>query len=169
MNAVKTILHPTDFSKCSEQALELACIIARDQNARLIVLHVVPPVESVTVGGSFSAVRRAECCEQDLKVYREEMQKKLQHLRFPSLRIRPECILLEGDAAKEILRTAEDRTCEMIVMGTHGQTGEFPRVMGSVAQQVTQKAPCSVLTVKLSRAQWQPGRDTEAQEACVMI
>jgi len=169
MQSIKTILHATDFSKCSEPALDLACMIARDQNARLIVLHVVPPMGPVVAGGNLSAVRRAECCEQDLKSYREEMQNKLQHLRLPALQIRPECILKEGDAAKEIIRSAENCTCDLIVMGTHGQTGEFPRLMGSVAKEVTEKAPFSVLTVKMPRAQWRHSPPTDAEEACVVI
>lgn len=42
---VETILHPTDFSAHSQLALELACSLAREQTARLVLLHVaVPPV-----------------------------------------------------------------------------------------------------------------------------
>src|SRR6516225_9277064 len=39
---IRSILHPTDFSVPSNSALTLACSLARDQGAHLIVLHVVP-------------------------------------------------------------------------------------------------------------------------------
>ena len=41
MLAVNTILHPTDFSERSQYAFWLACPLARDYGARLIVVHVV--------------------------------------------------------------------------------------------------------------------------------
>jgi len=44
MLAIHTILHPTDFSDRSVYAFELACALARDYCARLIVLHVAVPV-----------------------------------------------------------------------------------------------------------------------------
>ena len=40
MLALRTILHPTDFSDRSQYAFWLACALARDYGARLIVLHV---------------------------------------------------------------------------------------------------------------------------------
>src|SRR5689334_10092186 len=48
MLAFKTILHPTDFSEQSSVAFQLACALARDHGARLIVLHVAE--EPVTIG-----------------------------------------------------------------------------------------------------------------------
>ena len=38
MLALQTILHPTDFSEHSNNAFHLACALARDYNARLVVL-----------------------------------------------------------------------------------------------------------------------------------
>ena len=43
MAPIHTILHPTDFSGQSAYALRLACSLARDYDARLVVLHVVEP------------------------------------------------------------------------------------------------------------------------------
>src|SRR5207247_9050465 len=57
-------------------------------------------------------------------------------------------ILLEGDAAKEIVELARDSQCDLIVMGTHGRTGLGRLLMGSVAEQVMRRAPCPVLTIK---------------------
>jgi nucleotide-binding universal stress UspA family protein len=41
MLPIRTILHPTDFSERSANAFQLACSLARDSGARLIVLHVL--------------------------------------------------------------------------------------------------------------------------------
>lgn len=40
MLTINTILHPTDFSEASDYAFHFACALARDYNARLILLHV---------------------------------------------------------------------------------------------------------------------------------
>ncbi len=37
---------------------------------------------------------------------------------------------------------------DLIVLGTHGQSGLGHLLMGSVAEQVVRKAPCPVLTLK---------------------
>jgi nucleotide-binding universal stress UspA family protein len=42
MLPVKTLLHPTDVTEPSRHAFDLACQIARDRGARVVVLHAVP-------------------------------------------------------------------------------------------------------------------------------
>ena len=43
MSTYDVILHPTDFSEDSDQAFQLACNMARDQFASLVVVHALPP------------------------------------------------------------------------------------------------------------------------------
>jgi HlyD family secretion protein len=43
MFPIKALLHPTDLTEASRHAFDLACQIARDRGARVVVLHVVPP------------------------------------------------------------------------------------------------------------------------------
>jgi nucleotide-binding universal stress UspA family protein len=43
MLAIRRILHPTDFSDLSPPAFEMACSLARDFGAELVVCHVSPP------------------------------------------------------------------------------------------------------------------------------
>ena len=164
MEPIKTILHPTDFSRHSQHALRLACALAREQNARLIILHCVPPEAAVVVGPEVSALRRAECYQQDLNSYRDEMANKLEQLPVSGLRSRPERLLKEGDAATVILHTAQDASCDLVVMGTHGRTGAIRKLMGSVAEEVSQKALCPVVTVKVPLAEPKPVEETEEAE-----
>jgi nucleotide-binding universal stress UspA family protein len=169
MNPIKMILHPTDFSKHSQYALGVVCALARDQDARLLILHVVPSAAPVTGGGDVAALRRAECGQQDLKSYREEMLNKLQHLPLPGLKARVERLLKEGDAAKVILSTAQDSSCDLIVMGTYGKTGQARQLMGSVAEEVMQKASCPVLTVKVPLIEPRPTEQLAPEEAGVIL
>jgi nucleotide-binding universal stress UspA family protein len=128
---IQTILHPTDFSGHSGYAFPLACSLARERGARLIVVHVMPVL-----------------LVEEKRFYREEMAGKLNRLGAPDCRFRVEHRLEEGDAATQILRVAQDTACDLIVMGTHGNTGLGRFLMGSVAEQVLRGAACPVLTVR---------------------
>jgi nucleotide-binding universal stress UspA family protein len=139
MLTLRTILHPTDFSERSEAAFRLACSLARDHRARLIVLHVIPPPVSHA-----EAVAR-----QEPHSYREERWNDLYRLQAPGTGMDIEHRLADGDPAAEILRVAEESPCDLIVMGTHGRTGLGRLLTGSVAEQVLRHSACPVLTVKM--------------------
>jgi len=167
MTFIKTILHPTDFSRAAEQALRLACALAREQGSRLIVLHVVPA--PVAWRDDVAELPRTERYERDLRSYREEMKDKLERLPLPGLPVHAERLLEEGSTARVILDTAEHELCDLIVMGTHGRTEEARRLMGSVAEEVARNATCPVVTVKVPLAEPQPADLTVPEEASVIL
>jgi nucleotide-binding universal stress UspA family protein len=51
MALFRTILHPTDFSPGSAAAFDYTCDLARDYDARLIVVHAFGPVVLVGADG----------------------------------------------------------------------------------------------------------------------
>jgi nucleotide-binding universal stress UspA family protein len=135
---IRTILHPTDFSEPAACAFALACSLARDCGARLVVLHVDrPPVGHDAV----IAHRQPE-------EYEKPLWDLLNRLRVPDPNVEIELRLVEGDPKTEILRGAEEEGCDLIVLGTQGRTGLPRLVVGSVAEQVLRHAGCPVLTVK---------------------
>src|SRR5262245_59381689 len=139
MLPIHTILHPTDFSDRSEYALHLACALARDHGARLIVVHVVPqPVVAYMDG----------VLPPDPEVVLRESKGLLDRLAVPDPDLPVERRLEEGDPASEVLRVAGEVEANLIVMGTHGRTGLGRLLMGSVAEEVVRRAPCPVLTLK---------------------
>jgi len=135
MLLLRTILHPTDFSPAAEYAFKLAASLAREHGAELLVLHVRPP-----------KVREVPVWLQKEEIWEEfhRLEQTDPHIR--DIRIRSEFV--DGDPAREILSMAEKVGCDLIVMGTHGRTGLNRVLMGSVAEQVSRKAVCPVLTVK---------------------
>ena len=56
--------------------------------------------------------------------------------------------LHSGDYANEVLSAAEERGADMIIMGRRGLSTLKGIMVGSVSQKVSQRARCSVLTVK---------------------
>jgi nucleotide-binding universal stress UspA family protein len=139
MLPIHTILHPTDFSDRSGCAYQLACALARDYGARLVLLHVKPPDVIYGEGYVLPPDPEAERCE---------LLNRLEGLRPPDLTSEVYRVLQEGSPTEEILRTAEEVQADLIVMGTHGRTGLERLLLGSVAEAVLRQAPCPVLTVK---------------------
>lgn len=56
-------------------------------------------------------------------------------------------LLLEGDPADEIVKTAEKEEVDLIVLGT-GKNRIDKRLLGSVSEKVIHSAPCTVLLVR---------------------
>jgi len=53
-----------------------------------------------------------------------------------------------GRPAAEILRAAEERPTDLIVLGSHGHSAVARFLLGSVAERVARHAPCAVLLVR---------------------
>ncbi len=147
MSAIRTILHPTDFSKSSDQAFRLACSLARDYADLVIVLHIVErPVLA------YPGVLMAPPPPPLAREQRQAVLEKLRRIRPSDPSLAVEYLLEEGDPATGILQVAQERECNLIVMGTHGRTGLGRLLMGSVAEKVVREAGCPVLTVKVPEA-----------------
>jgi universal stress protein A len=132
MATFKTILCPTDFSATSLEAFRVACSMARDYGAKLILLHVKPrepnPSGVMTMPPEPSDVL-------------EERRSQLNAIEPAVTGIQLERQLVVGDEADDIIRTAADKKCDLIVMGTHGRTGIRRLLMGSVTEKVLREAP----------------------------
>jgi nucleotide-binding universal stress UspA family protein len=139
MLAIRAILHPTDFSENSKQAFDLACSLARDHRARLIVVHVVPEPR-VPLGGVMTPPAAEDY---------PAAKKELEQIKVSDPRIQLDRRMAVGDPVTEICRFARNSKSRLIVMGTHGRKGLNRFLMGSVAEQVVRKADCPVLTVRL--------------------
>lgn len=140
MLSIETILHPTDFSRQSRYALDLARSLARDHKARLVVLHVLPRPQAVP----YDELPLIPPPAPDF----EGTYAKLREWAPPEPRLTTEHLAEVGYADSVILSTAEDLKADLIVMGTHGRTGLGRLLLGSVAEQVLRRATCPVLTVK---------------------
>jgi nucleotide-binding universal stress UspA family protein len=135
-----TILHPTDFSPSSEEAFHLACDLARECDARFIVVHAVEPAPAM--------VGEAALVPLELDELREEARHKMDDLQPTDPGVHMETMVRDGPAPAVILDAADEFDADLIVMGTHGRTGLSRLFLGSVAELVLRRARCPVLTVK---------------------
>jgi nucleotide-binding universal stress UspA family protein len=138
MSAIRRILVPTDFSETGRAAFELACSLVAGQGAEVLLLYVHPPAPAFDEAGALVP---------ETPEYREQLRERLRRLCPPDPAVRVDYWLDKGDPAAAILRLAALMNCDLIVMGTHGRTGIFRLLLGSVTEAVLRKAPCPVLTV----------------------
>jgi len=145
MRAIQKILFPTDFSKESRPAMELAIEMARKFGARLTLLHVwTDPRYIGAVGNAY------ELAPELLRRAQEEAEHALDKLRLEVVKagVPVEALTLEGFAEDVILTMAHTQQMDLIVMGTHGRTGLKRFFLGSIAERVLRTADCPVLTVR---------------------
>jgi nucleotide-binding universal stress UspA family protein len=156
MLSIQTVLHPTDFSERSDPAFKLACSLARDYGAKLVVLHVILPPVLIDGGDPVIADVIAD--------FYRKMKEKLNRLQPDDPTVQVQHCLTEGDPVTEILRIAGQATATVIVMGTHGLTGAKRMLMGSVAEGVERQATCPVVIVKAPFLE-NPGQTHAAEQA----
>ena len=142
----KTILCAIDFSDASIRALEYAFSLAKEADARLILLHVVEPLLDQTTYGEaahFSVPEYHRHVEEDaLKRLRAVVPVGAGAWCTPEERI------ASGNPHREILKAAAENTAELIVIGAHG-SGTLRRLLfGSTTRHVIQAASCPVLTLR---------------------
>ena len=148
MAAINRILLPVDFSPCSRAAFEYGVSLAAQLGASLDVLHVLVPPNFVERDLAGALAPPTTFKEYERTQAAREMEN---FLAASSLKGKPgiKARIEEGEPAATIAKIAEQRGCELIVMGTHGRTGLARVLLGSVAEKVVRHAPCPVLTVRL--------------------
>ena len=147
---IQRVLFPTDFSTCAEGAYRHAAWLADRFGAELHVLHVVEDESAPerdwpeAEGTGHVRISLADVC-QDLGL----------PLPPPSHEYDPydlievvEAEVVGRKAPDAILDYAHDEEIDLVVIGTHGRRGWRRGVLGSVAETVTRRAPCPVLTVR---------------------
>ncbi|MGB7503016.1 MAG: universal stress protein [Azonexus sp.] len=139
------ILLPVDGSDCALRAV--GHLVAHTAWFREVpeihLLHVQPPIP---IGRALAHVSKETLHSHYMEESREHLLGAQQRLdaasRFHTTHIHV------GQAAEVIARLANELSCDLIVMGTHGRSGIAGLVMGSVASRVLHLAACPVMLVK---------------------
>ncbi|AXG06368.1 universal stress protein [Haloplanus rubicundus] len=136
------LLVPMDSSPMAKRALEHA--LSTRPDARVTVLYVIDYIEE-----SYGA--RALIGTEKL---RDRAQQRAEELFEEATEIADEfdeAIQTEtvvGDPAREIVAYAEDHDIDQIVIGSHGRSTMSRILLGSVAEDVTRRAPVPVTVVR---------------------
>jgi nucleotide-binding universal stress UspA family protein len=153
----KTILCPVDFSDTSSRALQYASSLAKETDARLILLHVLENLidaPDVDMSAYINVPEYRRHLEQDA------MTRLKTAIPDNAPMSRSEERVTSGKPFREILRVAAETNADLIVMGVHGRGAVERWVFGSTTHHVLREARRAVLTLRTdSRA---PASDADA-------
>ncbi len=143
------ILVPTDFSEHSDRALAQGLDIAKQYNAKLILLHVLP--EDIYRSGLelifLEEKVRNEVRDRATDSAHENLRTQLG--RFPaSAEVETSTRVRWGVSYDEILKEGEEQGIDLIVIASLGRSNISKYLMGSVARNVLKGSKCPVLLTK---------------------
>ena len=134
------LLVAVDFTRAMGTTLRTAAALAARSGSKMTLLHVLEPVSDdpdITLHwGDFPRERR------------EHARRQLEALARESGVETAEFVLVEGRAFEEIVRHAQERGCDLVVMGRTGEErGFIHEVLGSTVEKVARHARCPVFIV----------------------
>ncbi len=139
---VPIILAATDFSATANSALDWAAELARQQGARLELVHAVtiPPALP-----GYLPPMSLDFSEELRKAAEARLAETVAALAGKGVEVAT--FLDVGTPSQVIVQRADSQTARAIVIGTRGLTGLRHLLLGSTAQRVVHGARCPVLTV----------------------
>lgn len=129
----RKILCPIDFDRISIHAIEMARELARENDATIYLLAVVP-TEKAEVRAHLNKV-----AQDSLRgIARKWLEGKVPH----------EIVVRSGKPAATILKAVVELTVDLVVMATHGRTGKARARLGSVTEEVVRRSTRPVFTIR---------------------
>lgn len=144
----KKIILATDFSDTSKDAGNHALFLAHTYQAKLIALYAFDQSMWVVPSRDYLATDKSEGIFEGFEEETRQRGKEALNKLAESFNLEVETIFTKGDPGHEIIRVAEEKNADLIVLGTHGNKGWKRFTLGSVAELVVRHAPCAVLTVR---------------------
>ncbi|MEW6673404.1 MAG: universal stress protein [Thermodesulfobacteriota bacterium] len=165
---IKKILYATDLSESARHAFAYAVSLANAYGASITILHVlfnVPNVDSIAafyIGqDEWNKIKQRtldDARQALIGKKRENVAIKEILSRFSetvsaeaeaAAALTDEILIKKGNPEDQILQQAEERHCDLIVMGSHGHGAIAEAVIGSTARKVLRRSKIPVLVVRL--------------------
>ncbi|MDX2451690.1 universal stress protein [Desulfosarcina sp.] len=146
---VNQIVCCSDFSDHAEVAFQTALDLSQRYNAKLYVVHVLPPVVNPML--TDTELMLPEHPDENLVVSLNERMQEVYGNRIPE-KIDFELVVRDGHVSTEIIRFIEETDADLAVVGAFGLSGMGLVLFGSVAKRISHKAPCSVMIVRNKKA-----------------
>lgn len=139
--SIRRILCPSDFSIWSDHAMDFALSLANRAGAAVTALHVVETIDArPELSGAMADLQKRRC-ETELRFLEEVNAGRAGGGAITNA-------VTLGRPYLEILRMAEERAIDLIVMGVRGRGPVDMALFGSTTNHVVRRATCPVVTVR---------------------
>jgi nucleotide-binding universal stress UspA family protein len=138
------ILVPIDFSASSHAALDAATELAEKFRAQLFLLHIIPEHPTVALP---EGVSEAAIIEEAKKAAADHFEVSQAGLKAKGVKA-TSSIEVGDDVAGAILDAIDREKADLVAFTTHGLSGWYPQVFGSIAEKLVRLAPCPVLLLR---------------------
>jgi nucleotide-binding universal stress UspA family protein len=136
--ALNNIVVATDFSPVSDSALLYSLGIARRNNAKVWIVHVV-------ADSFFSGDTQQRAIDD---AWREGHRRMTEHFIAGNLDgVEHKLLIEQGGIYEALTRVVEEHKADLLVVGTHGRSRIGKLILGSAAEYIFRQAPCPVMTV----------------------
>jgi len=145
---MKRILVPTDFSRQSEHALDLAHEIAARTGAEVLLVHIVEQATTSVFAGAGELITDSadqENAVQILEAAKEKVQEISNDPRFHNIRLKH--ITKAGSPFSSISKVISKEDADLLIMGTSGTSNLEDWFVGSNTEKVVRMAKCPVISV----------------------
>ena len=135
----RNILVALDHTKADEALLPQIAELAGQMKSRLLLVHVADGFAA----RNYDQLKLAE--SEEMKADREYLQKTAESLRSQGLTVDTKLAL--GDPPREILKLAEEASCDLIAMTTHGHRLIGDILFGSTIEYVRHRTHIPLLVI----------------------
>ena len=165
---IKKILYATDLSESAVHAFAYAVSLANTYGAGITILHVLAEfpgedfISNMVDTATWNEIKNRHYSEardqligkkRDHVAIKEVLQAFSEGVKTDGedqAFVTDEILIKNGDPAEIIVETAQEQTCDLIVMGTHGRGGLADVLIGSTAKRVVIQSAIPVLVVRIS-------------------
>jgi len=166
---IKKILYATDLSESARMAMGYAVSLAGFYGAGITIVHALeesPGIDAAVryhVGPEqWAEIKKqheesarsviigkqredSPTMKEALKAFYKDVSEKFENQTFKL----DEVVVKRGNPVDVIIGAAEKKSCDLIIMGTHGHGGLAKMMLGSTAQKVLKQSKIPVLVVPL--------------------
>ena len=162
----RTIVVGTDGSSLAEPTVARAARLAKNDDADLVVVcayaQMSRRVEAKNVATLGGDTRTGQVLGRDAGSLAMEQAMRIAREEGATVTA---ALLIDGDPAKALVLTADERSADLIVLGAIRERSLVDRVLGSTAEEVTKRAHCDVLVIRPAHDE----RELEVPEDAVRV
>ena len=147
------VLYTTEFSENWEDVFANAVSIAKKYDAKLTVLHVLNTdfidllVFDVGIERASSVEKRLTLVKDYTSNAKESVLSKLKDIMDQGLLSETDVLVERGNPVKTILKVAEEKNCDLIVMGFKGRATFEDATIGDTVNRVLHRSKLPVLVI----------------------